>query len=113
MSINRKFNYICTIQKQLALQNYQYSDNVKGEEIGDKIRHAIVDARKEDGSRWTQKEVAKEIGLSKDHLSRVVLGRSEISIEKLMAIAKLFNVGFRLAVEDGFVTVNDEADKIY
>lgn len=86
---------------------------MKGEEVGDKIRHAIIDARKQDGTRYTQVEVADAVGLSKDHLNKVLRGVKEISLEKLAEIAQLFDCAFRIDVGGVSVVVNDGREKEY
>ena len=95
------------------MQNDQHIDTVKGEIIGDKIRHAIIDARKPDGERWQQKEVAEKVSITKDHLSRVLRGKSEISIKKLAEIARLFDVTFRVDVGGSPVVINEGCEKEY
>lgn len=87
--------------------------NVKGQDIGRKIKQAIFDAPDDENGRWTQQRVADAIGITKDHLSRVVNGRGEISIDALSKIALLFDCYFVLDVDGAELIVNNGASKRY
>jgi hypothetical protein len=86
---------------------------VKGEKLGNTIKVAIIEKPRDDIGRWTQQRVADAAALSKDHLSRVINGKSEISIEKLTDIAVVLNVCFVMKIGTATVIVNQEGGKKY
>lgn len=55
--------------------------------VGSRVR-ALREAR-----RWSQAELAKELGLSQPRLSQVERGQGSFSAEQLLRILELFNVG--------------------
>lgn len=55
--------------------------------IGPRVRELRL------GRRWTQAELASELGLSQGHLSELERGEGSFTAEQLLLILQLFNVG--------------------
>lgn len=86
----------------------QKTINVKGVELGNKIRRAMQETPEDENGRWTQVRLSKEMPLNKDHLSRVTRGKAEISIESLNRIGILLDVCFEVEIEgvNSLINVN-------
>lgn len=63
------------------------------------MRKKLIEAR----DNQTQEKVAKKLGISQDHLSKIELGQRNPSAKLLAKIGKLYNMPVEVLFEDIFL----------